>query len=144
MGLGSGIRKEPIPDPGIKKKADPGSESATLLTGDTPVHKFSHHTGGIPLAQVPTAQRAHCAFSFWFRRTESWFMFTSLAKFPLLVLGAFGDICLLHCVPNYQQLYKEAPGNFRGLHGMGDGRNSLKISAPHPLIKTPLPPVPFP
>ncbi len=28
MGLGSGIRKKPIPDPGVKKAQDPGS--ATL------------------------------------------------------------------------------------------------------------------
>ena len=31
MGLGSGIRKKPIPDPGVKKVPDPGSGSATLL-----------------------------------------------------------------------------------------------------------------
>jgi hypothetical protein len=30
MGLGSGIRKKPIPDPGVKKAPDPGSGSATL------------------------------------------------------------------------------------------------------------------
>jgi hypothetical protein len=30
MGLGCGIRKKPIPDPGIKKAPDPGSGSATL------------------------------------------------------------------------------------------------------------------
>jgi hypothetical protein len=33
MGLGSGIRKKPIPDPPdpeVKKAPDPGSESATL------------------------------------------------------------------------------------------------------------------
>jgi hypothetical protein len=30
MGLGSGIRKKPIPDPGVKKALDPGSGSATL------------------------------------------------------------------------------------------------------------------
>ena len=29
MGLGSGIRKKPIPDPGVKKTPDPGS--ATLV-----------------------------------------------------------------------------------------------------------------
>jgi hypothetical protein len=37
MGLGSGIRKKPTPDPGVKKKdtgsriLDPGSGSATLF-----------------------------------------------------------------------------------------------------------------
>jgi hypothetical protein len=31
MGLGSGIRKKPIPDPGVKKAPDPGSGSATLI-----------------------------------------------------------------------------------------------------------------
>jgi hypothetical protein len=31
MGLGSGIRKRPIPDPGAKKAPDPGSGSATLI-----------------------------------------------------------------------------------------------------------------
>ncbi len=31
MGLGSGIRKKPIPDPGVKKAPDPGSGSATLM-----------------------------------------------------------------------------------------------------------------
>ncbi len=31
MGLGSGIRKKPIPDPGVKKAPDPGSGSATLV-----------------------------------------------------------------------------------------------------------------
>ncbi len=31
MGLGSGIREKPIPDPGVKKAQDPGSGSATLL-----------------------------------------------------------------------------------------------------------------
>jgi hypothetical protein len=33
MGLGSGIRKKPIPDPGsrVKKAPDPGSGSATLF-----------------------------------------------------------------------------------------------------------------
>jgi hypothetical protein len=31
MGLGSGIRKKPNPDPGVKKAPDPGSGSATLL-----------------------------------------------------------------------------------------------------------------
>jgi hypothetical protein len=31
MGLGSGIRKTPIPDPGVKKAPDPGSGSAKLL-----------------------------------------------------------------------------------------------------------------
>jgi hypothetical protein len=36
MGLGSGIRKKPIPDPGVKKAPDPGSGSATLA-----VRKFS-------------------------------------------------------------------------------------------------------
>ncbi len=30
MGLGSGILKKPIPDPGVKKATDPGSGSATL------------------------------------------------------------------------------------------------------------------
>jgi hypothetical protein len=30
MGLGSEIRKKPIPDPGVKKAPDPGSGSATL------------------------------------------------------------------------------------------------------------------
>jgi hypothetical protein len=30
MGLGSGIQKKPIPDPGVKKAPDPGSGSATL------------------------------------------------------------------------------------------------------------------
>jgi hypothetical protein len=30
MDLGSGIRKKPIPDPGVKKAPDPGSGSATL------------------------------------------------------------------------------------------------------------------
>jgi hypothetical protein len=30
MGLGSGIRKKPIPDPGVKKQPDSGSGSATL------------------------------------------------------------------------------------------------------------------
>jgi hypothetical protein len=42
MGLGSGIRKKPIPDPGsriqdpggVKKAPDPGSGSATLPTDD--------------------------------------------------------------------------------------------------------------
>ncbi len=39
MGLGSGIRKKPIPDPGVKKVPDPGVKkvpdpgSATLLGG---------------------------------------------------------------------------------------------------------------
>jgi hypothetical protein len=28
----SGIRKKPIPDPGLKKTPDPGSGSATLVT----------------------------------------------------------------------------------------------------------------
>ncbi len=34
MGLGPGIRKKPIPDPGpgVKKAPDPGSGSATLKT----------------------------------------------------------------------------------------------------------------
>ncbi len=36
MGLGSGIRKKPIPDPGVKKAPDPGSGSATLCTVDIP------------------------------------------------------------------------------------------------------------
>jgi hypothetical protein len=31
MDLGSGIRKKPIPDPGVKKAPDPGSGSATLI-----------------------------------------------------------------------------------------------------------------
>jgi hypothetical protein len=31
MALGSGIRKKPIPDPGVKKAPDPGSGSATLV-----------------------------------------------------------------------------------------------------------------
>ena len=31
MDLGSGIRKKPIPDPGVKKAPDPGSGSATLV-----------------------------------------------------------------------------------------------------------------
>ncbi len=31
MGLGSGIREKPIPDPGVKKAPDPGSGSAKLL-----------------------------------------------------------------------------------------------------------------
>jgi hypothetical protein len=31
MGLGSEIRKKPIPDPGVKTAPDPGSASATLL-----------------------------------------------------------------------------------------------------------------
>ncbi len=31
MDLGSGIRKKPIPDPGVKKVSDPGSRSATLV-----------------------------------------------------------------------------------------------------------------
>ncbi len=35
MGLGSGIRKKPIPDPGVKKAPDPGSGSATLHTTPT-------------------------------------------------------------------------------------------------------------
>jgi hypothetical protein len=30
MGLGSEIRKKPIPDPGVKKAPDPGSGSATM------------------------------------------------------------------------------------------------------------------
>jgi hypothetical protein len=33
MGLGSGIREKPIPDPGVKKAPDPGSGSATLIFG---------------------------------------------------------------------------------------------------------------
>ena len=33
MGLGSGIRKKPIPDPGVKKAPDPGSGSSTLPKG---------------------------------------------------------------------------------------------------------------
>jgi hypothetical protein len=36
MGLGSEIQKKPIPDPGgavVKKAPDPGSGSATLVTG---------------------------------------------------------------------------------------------------------------
>ncbi len=32
MGWGSGIRKKPIPDPGVKKAPDPRSGSATLLS----------------------------------------------------------------------------------------------------------------
>jgi hypothetical protein len=31
MGLGSGIRKKPIPDPGSRGQKDPGSGSATLI-----------------------------------------------------------------------------------------------------------------
>jgi len=31
MGLGSGIRKKSIKDPGVKKAPDPGSGSATLF-----------------------------------------------------------------------------------------------------------------
>ncbi len=31
MGLGSGIQKKPISDPGVKKAPDPGSGSATLV-----------------------------------------------------------------------------------------------------------------
>ncbi len=31
MGLGYGIRKKPIPDPGVKEAPDPGSGSATLV-----------------------------------------------------------------------------------------------------------------
>ncbi len=31
MVLGSGFRKKPIPDPGVKQAPDPGSGSATLL-----------------------------------------------------------------------------------------------------------------
>jgi hypothetical protein len=33
MGLGSGIRKKPIPDPGVKKAPDPRSGFATLVIG---------------------------------------------------------------------------------------------------------------
>jgi hypothetical protein len=31
MGLGSGIRKKPIPDPGVKKAPDPGSATLAVL-----------------------------------------------------------------------------------------------------------------
>jgi hypothetical protein len=34
MVLGSGIRKKPIPDPGVKKAPDPGSGSATLSASE--------------------------------------------------------------------------------------------------------------
>jgi hypothetical protein len=42
MGLGSGIRKKPIPDPGVKKAPDPGSGSATLLTDMFKLDKVIH------------------------------------------------------------------------------------------------------
>jgi hypothetical protein len=43
MGLGSGIRKKPIPDPGsrVKKAPDPGSGSATLLLTLSYIRPFS-------------------------------------------------------------------------------------------------------
>jgi hypothetical protein len=46
---GSGIRRKPIPDPGVKKAPDPGSGSATLpkrrvrTRGQNPNKKEWHH-----------------------------------------------------------------------------------------------------
>jgi hypothetical protein len=31
MGLGSGYRKKPIPDPGVKKAPDPGSGTLAMI-----------------------------------------------------------------------------------------------------------------
>ncbi len=45
MGLGSGIRKKPIPDPGDKKAPYPGSESARLM--NTYPCTYSHREGGL-------------------------------------------------------------------------------------------------
>jgi hypothetical protein len=61
MGLGSGIRKKPIPDPGVKKASDPGSGSATL---------------GIGLSYQPVVpwNRFLCSLNvlkFWLRFNES-------------------------------------------------------------------------
>jgi hypothetical protein len=134
---GSGKNLFRIPDPGIIKTADPGSESATLLTGDTPVHKFSHHTGRILLAQNPTSQRAHCAvfFSFYKNSILIHVHFNGLFS---LTFGGYWRHLSVALRSQLPVIIQEGVGNFRGLHGMGEGRNSLKISAPHPLIKTPL------
>jgi hypothetical protein len=46
MGLGSGIWKKRIPDPGVKKAPDPVSDSATLAL--TPVFRMrSVNTSGV-------------------------------------------------------------------------------------------------
>jgi hypothetical protein len=45
MGLGSGIRKKPIPDPGVKKAPDPGSGSETLALSPSPPFSVSQQAG---------------------------------------------------------------------------------------------------
>ena len=46
MILGSGIRKKPIPDPGVKKATDPGSGSAILLTTGEKASYSIYSVGG--------------------------------------------------------------------------------------------------
>jgi hypothetical protein len=59
MGLGSGIRKKPIPDPGsgpgVKKAPDPGSGSATLIF-------IFHVSNNVPAYYPRTVCRADQTF----------------------------------------------------------------------------------
>jgi hypothetical protein len=52
MSLGSGIRKKPIPDPGVKKAPDPGSGSATLVK-TLFLTRFRTYTIALPPQQKP-------------------------------------------------------------------------------------------
>jgi hypothetical protein len=44
MDLGSGIRKKPIQDPGVKKAPDPGSGSTTLISFELHHQTFRNPT----------------------------------------------------------------------------------------------------
>jgi hypothetical protein len=63
MDLGSGIRKKPIPDPGVKKAPDPGSAtlSETLYNGKkkNPTQEARMVAADIPAA-VPSTPHSRC------------------------------------------------------------------------------------
>jgi len=68
MGLGSGIRKKPIPDPGVQKAPDPGSRIRIRNTGQS-IQKISSfvaagcRTEGVPCGSEEQAVILHSQLS---------------------------------------------------------------------------------
>jgi hypothetical protein len=68
MGMGSGIRKKPNPDPGVKNALDPGSGSATLDQAEDLFSLFLFYWRVLTLLVRTLAQCipplfAHCNFA---------------------------------------------------------------------------------
>ncbi len=141
MGLVSEIRKNPIPDPRSRGQIGIGSRIRirNTATGNTPVWILTPHRWDTHVASSNCAQISLRLFLFFLYEHNPDPCSQSLhwLNFPYLFWGLLAAfVCCIAFPTASNNQYKEAPGNFRDLHRMGDRRNSFaKNLRASPFIK---------